>query len=87
MKNILSALAILLCFFPLMAQNEAPVIQSLSLVPDWDNQMLSVQYVVTDTENDPLEISIQFSTTNGKTYSATGMVPVTGDVGFPVLPG
>ncbi|MBL7807395.1 MAG: M28 family peptidase, partial [Saprospiraceae bacterium] len=46
-----------------------------------------VQYVVTDTENDPLEISIQFSTTNGKTYSATGMVPVTGDVGFPVLPG
>ncbi|HAD11024.1 MAG TPA: hypothetical protein DCF33_01165 [Saprospirales bacterium] len=71
----------------LSAQNQPPVIQTFTVSPDWTNLTLQIQYEVTDAENDPLEVQIQFSHNGGKDYSITGSVPVSGDFGFPVQPG
>ncbi|MCC7467450.1 MAG: M28 family peptidase [Saprospiraceae bacterium] len=71
----------------LHAQNEPPIIQTFTVNPDWANLSLQIQYEVTDAENDPLEVQVQFSHNGGKDYSITGSVPVSGDVGFPVQPG
>jgi hypothetical protein len=71
----------------LQAQNEPPVIQTFTVNPDWANHSLQIQYEVTDAENDPVEVQVQFSHNGGKDYSITGSVPVSGDVGFPVQPG
>jgi hypothetical protein len=71
----------------LIAQNQPPVISNLSVNPDWDNLSLDISYEVTDNENDPLEISLQFSDNGGKTYAITNQVVATGDIGFPVQPG
>ena len=71
----------------LLAQNQPPVITNLSVTPDWNNLSLDISYEVTDNENDPLEISLQFSDNGGKTYAITNQIPVFGDVGFPIQPG
>ncbi|MBK6931103.1 MAG: M28 family peptidase [Saprospirales bacterium] len=80
---------LLALLFPalLPAQNGAPVLQNLSADVDWNTQTLTLQYDISDPENDPLEISVYFSADGGKTYSLTGQAPLSGDVGFPVLPG
>lgn len=71
----------------LMAQNQRPLIHNLSVTPDWQNLTLVVSYEVSDAENDPLDIALQFSDNGGKSYAITGLVPVSGDVGYPVQPG
>lgn len=87
MKKILILCFAILGAFHLFAQNLAPEIVSLSVTPDWPNLSLSIQYTVTDEEDDPLEISVQFSDNGGKTYAISNQIPVTGDVGYPVQPG
>lgn len=87
MKKTITLLITSILAFSLSAQNEAPVIQTFTVNPDWANLILQIQYEVTDAENDPLEVQVQFSHNGGKDYSITGSVPVSGDVGFPVQPG
>ena len=79
----------LLLLFPavLSAQNMAPKIQNLSASVDWMAQSLSIQYDVSDAENDPLEVTVFFSNDGGKTYSLSSQVPVSGAVGYPVIAG
>jgi len=86
MKRILTPF-LLLAPFALLAQNQVPVISNFQVTPDWQNQTLELSYEVSDAENDPLEITVQFSDNGGKTYGITGLVPVSGDVGYPVQPG
>ncbi len=69
------------------AQNGAPVTEHFTAAVDWPSNTLTLHYDVSDPENDPLEVSVEFSNTGGKTYDLTSQVPVSGDVGFPVLPG
>lgn len=71
----------------LHAQNGAPAIQNFTASVDWPAQTLTLTYDVNDPENDPLEIQVQFSNDGGKTFAVTNQVAVSGDVGFPVLPG
>lgn len=71
----------------LPGQNAAPAILKFSASVNWTNHLLTLQYDVEDAENDPLEITVEISGDGGKTYSLTGQVPVSGDVGFPVQPG
>jgi Peptidase family M28 len=71
----------------LLAQNQPPVIVSIALTTDVANNSASVQYSVTDEENDPLEISLQWSVDAGKTFTPLTGANVTGDVGFPVSVG
>lgn len=71
----------------LLSQNLPPSIQQLSVTADWGAQSLSIQYDVADPENDPLDVSVFFSNDGGKSYSLTPQIPVTGALGFPVLPG
>lgn len=87
MKKILANCFSLLLSISLFGQNQPPVISNLTATPDWANLTLAISYDVADAENDPLEIALQFSDNNGKTYAITGLVPATGDVGFPILPG
>ncbi|MCK6692365.1 MAG: M28 family peptidase [Thermoanaerobaculia bacterium] len=71
----------------LNAQNTAPVILKFSASVDWDSRTLTLLYDVEDAENDPLEIAVGISGDGGKTYSLTNQTPLSGDVGFPVMPG
>ncbi len=71
----------------LSAQNTAPVILKFSASVDWSSRTLTLLYDVEDAENDPLEISVGISGDGGKTYSLTSQTPLSGDVGFPVMPG
>ena len=87
MKKILTAFFAFLGPLALFTQNFPPQISSLSAIPDWANLTLSISYEVTDNENDPLEIILQFSDNGGKTYALSSQIPATGDVGFPVQPG
>ncbi len=87
MKRIYASCLLLLAPICLIAQNQAPEITNLTLTPDWANLTLDISYDVSDNENDPLEIALQFSDNGGKTYALTGQIPVTGDVGFPIQPG
>lgn len=87
MKKILLLSCVLLAPLALFGQNFPPKITSLQLTPDWNLLSLNIAYEVTDPENDPLEISVQFSNDGGKTYSLSSQIPANGDVGFPVQPG
>lgn len=88
MKHFKICLFFLLTQFGIIsAQNQAPVILSMNANIDWPNQNLTIQYTVEDAENDPLEVSLFFSKDGGKTYSLSGTVPATGDIGFPITPG
>ena len=71
----------------LHAQNGAPAIHNFSASVDWTAQTLTLTYDVIDPENDPLEVQVEFSNDGGKTFGITNQVAISGDVGFPVLPG
>jgi hypothetical protein len=88
MKKIF-ALCCLFCFASnlVKSQNQVPEISNLTATPDWANLTLNIAYEVLDSENDPLEITVQFSDNGGKTYALTSSIPVTGDIGFPIQPG
>ncbi|MCC6459513.1 MAG: M28 family peptidase [Saprospiraceae bacterium] len=87
MTSRLFKLLFLLFPYSLCAQNAVPVIQQFSATANWSTQILTVSYAVADAENDPLDISLEFSNNGGKTYALSAQVPQTGDVGFPVQPG
>lgn len=82
-----TTLLLLLAASSLYSQNLPPLIQSLQLTPDWNNQQLAISYTVADAENDPLEITLQFSADDGKTYDLGSQVSASGDLGYPVQPG
>jgi len=80
--------AFMLFFAPgLCAQNQIPVISNVILDTDIPNSSATLHYNLSDGENDPLEVSIQFSTNGGKTYTTLSGANVSGDVGFPVAAG
>lgn len=70
-----------------IAQNQAPEITNLLVEPDWSSQTLLITYDLSDAENDAIDLSVQFSDDAGKTYALTGIVPASGDLGYPVAPG
>lgn len=86
-KTIAAAGFSLYSFVALLAQNAPPVILKLSTSVNWNEKTLTVTYDVEDAENDPLEITVGFSADGGKTYALGSQVPVSGDAGFPVMPG
>jgi hypothetical protein len=67
--------------------NQPPVISNLAAAADWPNSTLTLSYDVADAENDPLEVTLEFSNDGGKTYALTSLVPTSGDTGFPVAAG
>ncbi len=87
MKKILANYIALLAPLALFGQNQPPVISNLNASPNWANLSLDITYEVADNENDPLEITLQFSDNGGKTYALTSLIPATGDLGFPIQPG
>ena len=77
----------LLFFNYLPAQNQPPVLSNLTATVDWNFNTLTLQYDVSDPENDPLEVTVFLSDNGGKSYDLTSLITASGDVGFPVTPG
>lgn len=86
-RQFCQSLIFLLLPASMPAQNGAPVVDHFTAAVDWPTNTLTLHYDVSDPENDAMEVSVEFSNTGGKTYDLTSQVPVSGDVGFPVLPG
>lgn len=86
-KSLLLPALFLAYLLPAQSPNQAPLLSNLNVTADWANNTLSITYDVSDAESDPLEISVAFSGDAGAHYNLTGMVPVSGDAGFPVMPG
>ena len=87
MKKILCFSLALLASFAAFSQNLPPTISNLIVTPNWSALSLQISYELSDPENDPVEITVQFSDNGGKTYALTNQIPSTGDLGFPVQPG
>lgn len=87
MKSNFFTLLLLFCAFAARSQNHVPVLSSVTADVNWTTNTLTIQYTVSDVENDPLEVSLFFSKDGGKTYALTNQVTATGDVGYPVAPG
>jgi hypothetical protein len=79
--------AFLIGFTPLFGQNQAPIISNLTLQTDIPNNSAVLFFDLSDAENDPLEVTVQFSSNNGKTYSTLSGINITGDTGYPVSSG
>lgn len=85
MKKILTLISIF-CAGNLLAQNNFPLISNLTSTVDTLQKTVTLNFSVSDAENDSLEISLAASDNNGQTYFVS-VNNVTGDVGFPEMPG
>jgi hypothetical protein len=85
MKKLVCIWLILLPFF-VQAQNQTPQITLRDVQVNEATGLLTVNYDLSDAENDSLEVSMVFSNDAGKLFSipATG---ASGDIGFPVFSG
>ncbi len=87
MKKTLFIAALAAVSGNLAAQNAAPVVSGVTAMANWDTKILTVQYDVTDAENDPLTISAEISNDGGNTYTATSQVTFSGAVGTGISSG
>ena len=87
MKNCFTATLLFFLIQGLSGQNQTPLVSNLILQTDVPNGSATLQFDLSDAENDPLEISVQFSSDGGKMYSNLSGANISGDVGFPVQTG
>jgi Peptidase family M28 len=87
MKRMLKYLSFIWISQTCFSQNKIPVIENLSTTVNWATNALTITYDVADTENDALEIALQFSADNGKIFAINPFLNPTGDIGFPVNAG
>lgn len=76
------------CFFSAAAsaQNQSPQISNVLAVADTLNGIVTISYDLHDSEQDSMEVSLRVSDNNGITYLFP-VDSVSGDIGYPVLPG
>lgn len=86
-KNLTFIALILLPASQAVCQNQPPAIQAFQLTVDTAAHAAVLNYQLTDAENDSVEIAIQVSTDGGKHFTALANNQLSGDAGFPVLPG
>ena len=87
MKHLYTTACLLLFTTGIFAQNLIPVISNFTISPDVPNGSATLNFTLSDTENDALEVSVQFSSDRGKTYATLSGANVSGDVGFPIASG
>jgi len=85
MKKILGLCA-LLAGGSAIAQNNLPTVTNLMATVDTAQKQVTVTFNLGDPENDSLEVSFAVSNNIGQTYFVNSSA-VTGNVGFPVMPG
>jgi hypothetical protein len=86
-RTILSVIAFVGLSFQVLAQNQAPVLTDFTANINWNTSTLTLEYNVSDAENDPLEVLVSFSKDGGKTYQIDNLVGCVGDLAYPVTPG
>lgn len=76
------------CFFftATFAQNQPPQVSNVLAVADTLNGIVTISYDLNDSEQDSMEVSLRVSDNNGITYLFP-VDSVSGDIGYPVLPG
>lgn len=85
MPQVINTLCFLFLFTTLIsAQNQVPEISNLEV--DINGNIMTVNYDLSDLENDDLEITFQVSDDEGQTYNLDTQ-NATGDVGFPINTG
>lgn len=86
MKRICFLLFLSLFAITIKAQNAAPQVSINNTVIDTTNHTITVNYNVTDINNDSLDLKIVLSADSGMSYTAP-IENVSGDVGYPVFSG
>ncbi|MBL7825261.1 MAG: M28 family peptidase [Saprospiraceae bacterium] len=87
MKLFFPICLFLLATASLSAQNQAPVVEQLSVQGPIPSGPFTLNFNLSDAENDAMEITVQFSNNGGKSYQNLGLDQASGDVGFPVMQG
>lgn len=82
----LNVLGFLLISAYVFGQNQAPVISNINASVDWSQQLININYDVSDAEGDMLEITLKVSSDSGKSFLYSS-ANVSGDIGFPVSSG
>lgn len=70
----------------LLAQNQAPVPVLGTVSVDTANRQVTIDYDVSDLENDSLEMSLRISADGGTSFRVP-TATLSGDIGWPVIPG
>lgn len=86
-KNCILFALVTLPLAGIFAQNQAPFLSGLHLVVDTAAHSAVLNFQLADPENDSTEITVQFSADGGKSFTALSGNQVSGDAGYPVLPG
>jgi Peptidase family M28 len=84
MKRTLKYLSFFWITQTCFAQNQFPVIENLSSTVNWATNTLTITYDVADADGDNLDIALQFSNDQGKTYVVNSILNPSGDLGFPI---
>lgn len=86
MRNIFIAAGFVLCLGTAMAQNQAPRLNNIKVTNDDVNNKLTIQYELSDVENDSIGVLLKISDDGGESFLFNGGSQ-TGDLGYPVTPG
>jgi hypothetical protein len=86
MKNTLLHLSLFLLPTLTLAQNQAPVVSNVSVNVPWNSNQASITFDLSDAENDPLDVKLEFSNDGGQHFVVQAGSS-TGDIGFPITPG
>ena len=87
MKHPLCFIFIAMFYLNLHAQNAVPQVHVVTAMANWTTKTLTIQYDLTDPENDAMTVSAEISLDNGLNYSATSQVVFSGDIGAGVMSG
>ncbi len=84
MKLLLSILSIFCwCSTLSLAQNQRPIV---NITQAYAGKLIGLKYIVTDAENDPVNIEIQYSCDDGNTFQTYPIEYLSGEFGYPITP-
>lgn len=86
-KNLTFPALIFLTIAQATGQNLPPAISALNLSVDTAAHTAMLNYQLADAENDSVEIAVQFSNDGGAHFSNLAGNQISGDAGYPVMPG
>jgi Peptidase family M28/Secretion system C-terminal sorting domain len=67
------------------AQNQPPQLSNLIGSADFSTKKYTLNFDLADAENDSLDLRLELSGDDGQTYFSAAVLPMTGDVGFPIF--
>lgn len=87
MKKIHTTLLLLALSLAAFSQNQYPEVKNLQANYQAGSQILTLTFDLADAENDPLEVSVEYSTDAGATYQTAQNLQPAGDIGAGIAAG